>query len=153
MELFEALATSGPAQWLRFSRWGYAAVNTGHVFGLALLVGSIVALDLRLLGFWRDVPHRPLARVLLPVAVAGLFIALPTGAFLFVSRAPEYPAEPVFWLKVALIGVGLGQAAALHIGPGMERATRARLRVAGAVSVLAWAGALIAGRMIAFTAD
>lgn len=153
MDLLEALAASAPAHWLRFSRWGYAAVNTSHVLGLALLVGSIVALDLRLLGLWRDLPHRLLARVLLPVAVAGLCIALPTGAFLFASRAPEYAGEPVLWLKVALIAVGIAQAAALHLGPGIGGATPARLRLAGGVSLLAWTGALVAGRMIAFAGD
>ncbi|HEX2479362.1 MAG TPA: hypothetical protein VHK45_08790, partial [Geminicoccaceae bacterium] len=60
--VLDALVASAPAQWLRFSRWGYAAVNTTHVLGIALLVGAILPLDLRLLGLWRSVTLEPLAR-------------------------------------------------------------------------------------------
>ena len=52
-----AVEASGLATALRFSRgWGYAAVNTAHVLGVALLVGAAVPLALRLLGLWRGVP-------------------------------------------------------------------------------------------------
>lgn len=152
MELLEAIAASGPAQWLRFSRWGYAAVLTGHVLGVALLVGAIAALDLRLLGALRGVPVAALGRVLVPVAACGLGLALTTGPLLFAVHAPEYGVMALLWLKLGLVAMGLGQALALHLGPGLAAASPARLRLAGAVSLAAWAGALVAGRMIAFVA-
>jgi hypothetical protein len=151
--LLDAIAASEIALGLRFSRWGYAAVLTGHVFGIALLVGPIVALDLRLLGAWASVPREALARVLVPVATTGLALALPTGALLFAVRAPEYGVMPILWLKLALITAGLAQAASLHLGPGLASASERRLRVAGALSLAAWVGALVAGRMIAFLGD
>ena len=94
--VLDALVASAPAQWLRFSRWGYAAVNTTHVFGIALLVGAILPLDLRLIGLWRSVALEPLARVLVPVAATGLLLAVSTGAFLFITRATEYAAIELF---------------------------------------------------------
>jgi hypothetical protein len=94
--VLDALVASAPAQWLRFSRWGYAAVNTTHVLGIALLVGAILPLDLRLLGFWRSVGLESLARVLVPVAATGLCLAIATGAFLFIMRADEYAAINLF---------------------------------------------------------
>ena len=153
LDILEAIAASGPAEWLRLSRWGYAAVLTGHVLGIALLVGSIAALDLRLLGAWASVPHHALGRVLVPVAATGLGLALATGAALFSARAPEYGAMPILWVKLGLVSLGVAQAAALHLGPGLFRAGRARLRLAGAVSLISWTGALVAGRMIAFLGD
>jgi len=57
-----ALEGTALAQALRVSRWGCAAVNAGHVLGVALLVGAIVPLNLRLLGLWRGVPREPLVR-------------------------------------------------------------------------------------------
>jgi hypothetical protein len=148
-----ALVGSAPAQWLRFSRWGYAAVNTTHVFGIALLVGAILPLDLRLLGAWRSVALEPLARVLVPVAASGLLLAMTTGAFLFVTRAPEYAALDLFLVKLTLVATGVVHALSLHLGPGLQGASPARRRTAGAVSLVFCVGALICGRMLAFVAE
>ena len=46
-------------------------MNLAHLLGVALLVGAIAALDLRLLGFWPDTPVASLARITVPVAGAG----------------------------------------------------------------------------------
>jgi len=143
------------AQELRFARWSYAAVNTAHVLGIALLVGAILPLDLRLLGLWRRVPHGDLARVLVPVAAAGLALAAATGALLFSVRASEYGVMPVVWLKGALIATGAGAALLLHRAHGLELAAagRRRLAAAGALSMTCWLGALVCGRLIAFLGD
>lgn len=151
--VLDALVGSAPAQWLRFSRWGYAAINTTHVFGIALLVGAILPLDLRLIGFWRSVALEPLARVLVPVAATGLLLAMATGAFLFITRAPEYAAIDLFLVKLALIATGGIHALSLHLGPGLRNASRARLRAAGATSLSIWLAALVCGRLLAFVDD
>ena len=151
--VLDALVGSAPAQWLRFSRWGYAAVNTTHVFGIALLVGAILPLDLRLLGLWRSVALEPLARVLVPVAATGLLLAMTTGAFLFITRASEYAALDLFLAKLALIATGAIHALSLHLGSGLQDASRARLRAAGAVSLSIWLAALVCGRLLAFVGD
>jgi hypothetical protein len=151
--VLDALVASAPAQWLRFSRWGYAAVNTTHVFGIALLVGAILPLDLRLLGMWRSVALESLARVLAPVAATGLFLAITTGVFLFITRANEYAALNLFLLKVALIAAGSVHALSLQLGSGLAHASSARLRAAGAASLSIWVAALICGRLLAFVGD
>jgi hypothetical protein len=151
--VLDALVGSAPAQWLRFSRWGYAAVSTTHVFGIALLVGAILPLDLRLIGLWRSVALEPLARVLVPVAATGLLLAITTGAFLFITRASEYAALDMFLLKLALIATGGLHALSLHLGHGLENASRTRLRAAGAVSLSIWLAALVCGRLLAFVDD
>lgn len=150
-----AIAGSDLATALRHSRWGYAAVNTAHVLGVALLVGAIIPLDLKLLGLWRNVERGALVRVLVPVAVTGLLMAATAGALLFSTRAPEYGALAVFQAKLALITTGVGSALTLHLAHGfaLESAGRARLAWAGAISMACWLGALIAGRMIAFAGD
>ena len=151
--VLDALVGSAPAQWLRFSRWGYAAVNTTHVFGIALLVGAILPLDLRLIGLWRSVALVPLARVLVPVAAAGLLLAMTTGAFLFITRAPEYAAIELFLVKLALIATGAIHALSLHFGYSLQNASRARLRTAGATSLSIWLAVLVCGRLLAFVDD
>jgi hypothetical protein len=151
--VLDALVASAPAQWLRFSRWGYAGVNTAHILGIALLVGAILPLDLRLLGLWRRVPLEPLERVLVPVAATGLLLAMTTGAFLFSTRAPEYAALDLFFAKLALIATGVFHALSLRLGAGLQGASPARRRAAGATSLSIWLAALVCGRLLAFVGD
>ena len=51
------LEATALARALRDSVWTYPMINAGHILGVALLVGAIVPLDLRLLGVWRSAPH------------------------------------------------------------------------------------------------
>lgn len=150
--ILSAIEQSAIASFLRFSRWGYAGVNAAHILGIALLVGSIIPMDLRLLGAWPSIPRAQLARVLVPVAICGLSIAIMTGLLLFSVRAPEYASLTIFWTKMALILVGAASAITLHAMHGMwlEEGPRSRFVRAGALSILCWLGALTAGRLIAF---
>lgn len=153
--LLSGLEGTGLAQALRYSRWGYAAVNAGHILGFALLLGSTVALNLRLLGLWRSVPLAPLARVLVPVAAAGLALAVTAGLILFAVRAGEYAGLGVLQAKLAFVAVATVSAIVLHARYGLELhgAGPARQRVHAVVSLSCWLGALTCGRLIAFTAD
>ena len=81
--LFAALEGTALAQVLRGSRSLHAAVNTAHVFAIALLIGSVVPLNRRLLGVWRGISRETVARVLAPVAASGLILALLAGPLLF----------------------------------------------------------------------
>lgn len=150
--LLADLQATSAAQWLRGARWGYAAVSGAHVLGIALLVGAILPLDLRLLGFWRRVDQKAMVRVLAPVAAAGLVLAVAMGFCLFAVRAQEYANLDVFRIKLVLIGIGAGAAILLHIRAGwlLEDAGQPALRRHAALSITCWLGALACGRLIAF---
>ncbi len=149
-----ALAATELAAALRVSRWGYAAVSGLHILGIALLVGAILPLDLRLLGLWPRVPVAGLARVLMPCAAGGLALAVAMGILLFAVRAPEYAALGVFRTKLALVMLGTAGALALHArhGAWLADAPPARLRAHAALSLTCWLGALTCGRAIGFVA-
>ena len=85
--LLACIEASSVAQFLRGARWSYAAINGAHILGIALLIGAILPLDLKLLGFWPRVNRSDLARVLLPVAATGLGLAACMGLLLFSTRA------------------------------------------------------------------
>ena len=104
-ELLTALEATPLAVALKQSAWMYAAVMAGHLLGTALLLGAIVPLDLRLLGFWSRMPTGPLIRVLVPTAAVGLALALLTGAVLFTVDAVAYAADSLFQAKLVLIAV------------------------------------------------
>lgn len=156
MEAFlAALEGTAVAQALRFSRWGYAAVNAMHIFGIALLVGSIIPLNLRIFGVWRSIPRWMLVRVLVPVAATGLTIALVAGFVLFSVRAREYAAIEFLQIKLVLVAVAVTSALALHRSHGflLEDASRGQLIGHAVVSTTCWLGALACGRLIAFADD
>ena len=152
-DLLASLEASSLPQALRFSRWAYAAVNTAHIACIAVLFGSVVALDLRLMGFWRSIDRGPFVTALSTIAATGLCAAIFTGAFLSSTRATEYAVLPVFRVKIGLILIGVLHAVWLHhkFGRALERADAQHARTAGIISLLIWLAALICGRMIAFS--
>lgn len=151
-----ALETSALAQGLRASQYAYPLVNAAHILALGALFGSILALDLRLLGFFRAVPAAPLSRVLPRVAAGGLVLAVPTGFALFSVQPFDYVINPVFPLKLGLIAFAAANAMLLHYTIGWRSLVAGativppRVRVAAILSLLGWTGAIVAGRMLAF---
>ena len=131
--------------------WLYAGVNTVHVLGIALLVGAIVVLDLRLLGAWRAVPVAALAWPATTVAGTGLALALVTGAALFTVQAEDYAANPFLYVKFGAILLGLVNLAALRWAGGWRDGKRpVYAALAGGLSLLSWLVALVAGRLMAY---
>ncbi len=116
-----------------------------------MLVGSIVALDLRLLGVWRDIPVATLARPLVTMAAIGLVLAFLTGVSQLSVQATEYAANPFLYIKFGAILVGIVNVGLLRLAGDWtdDRFTRRR-GVAAIVSLLAWLTALSAGRFIAY---
>lgn len=151
--LLSWLGETALAEWVRLSRWGYAAVNALHVLGIALLLGAIVALDLRLLGWRKQLPPRELGRLLQPVAVTGLLLAIATGSLLFLADPSGYAAMPLFLFKLTLIALAIANALLLNLGPGLASATPRHLRLAGMLSLMLWPAVVLAGRFLAFAAD
>lgn len=153
--LLATLEGTAVAGTLRVSRWGYAAVNAAHIFGIALLVGAIIPLNLRIFGLWRNVPRQSLVRVLVPVAATGLALAVIAGLLLFSVRAREYAGVGFLQIKLALVAIGTLSALALHHAHGrlLENASDTRLIGHAIISMICWPGALICGRLIAFAGD
>jgi hypothetical protein len=152
---FAALEATAPAQYLRTSRWGYAVVSGAHILGIALLVGSILPLNLRLLGLWPSIPRANLLRVLVPIAATGLALAVLTGTLLFSVRAQEYAAVGYLQAKLVLVLAGLLSALAIHRAYGLtlEGTSKRRLSFHALFSLGCWLGALACGRLIAFAID
>lgn len=153
-----ALETSPLGETLRQSIWLYPLVEIAHILGLALLVGSIVAFDLRLMGARAPLlPADALSRLLLPVAVAGFALAVPTGLLLFTAEATALVRNPAFLAKMALLVLALVNIAVFHSRAGhrmavwslADRPPRAA-RFAGAASLTLWVAVLACGRLIAY---
>jgi hypothetical protein len=161
MTALGALEASGLGQAMRQWLWLYPAVETVHILGIALLFGSIAVMDLRLLGVSRSIPVRTLARHVLPWSAGAFVLIVPSGLAMFVAHATEFIASPVFALKMGLILAAGANAALFHaitlrtadvwdaedmrkLGPPPSA------RLAGALSLLIWAGVIACGRLLAY---
>lgn len=131
------------AQAMRQARWLYPAVNTAHIFGIALLFGSLVTLHLRSLGVLRGPDAVQLERLVTPVAATGFVLAAVSGAAMFTTDAVKYAGSSLFLTKMALIAAALLNVAWLK---RKRAATPAAL-----VSLSVWTAAIICGRLIGYS--
>lgn len=156
-ELAQALEATALATTLRQSTLLYPLVNAGHILGIALLVGSIVPLDLRLLGVWRSLPLTPLLLVLRGTAAAGLALAAGCGVLLFMGRAVDYLDSGLFITKMGFVAAAVVNAVLVRgvLAPGRFRYPEVgpvpgRLRLAALVSLACWLSALVLGRLVGY---
>jgi hypothetical protein len=158
VEWWAALEATAWAGALRGSVWAYPLVNAAHLLGVALLVGAMIPLDLRLLGMWPSVPLAPLWRVLTRTAGVGLGLAIIFGSLLFITRATTYAASGLFLAKMVVVGIGTANAVAVRtLVPTTRTPVQAvlekppvRVQLAGGLSLVAWLIALTLGRLVGY---
>src|ERR1700683_3223196 len=84
------------------SKWWWAFLMDMHFIGLTLLMGTIGLLDMRVLGFAKQLPISPLNK-LVPYGIGGFMINLVTGALAFIGMPLFYGYDLAFWLKMLFI--------------------------------------------------
>jgi hypothetical protein len=150
------LETSTVAHFVNNTNWVWAIFETFHFIGMALLIGCVGILDLRMLGVGKRLAVGPLHR-LVPYGILGFIINLITGALFFVAIPRQYMFNVAFIVKMSLIAIaGLNvlvfyvtvYRAAERLGPGDDAPLKAK--VAAAVSIAAWFGVMYFGRMLPF---
>lgn len=143
---------------LRNSTFMYPLVNAGHILGVALLIGGIVPLDLRLLGVWRRFPVMIFVDVLRITSAFGLGLAVFCGALLFATAAVDYAGSVLFQVKIALVVLGVSNALILgHVlkrpevqGLSLTAPMPLSLRAGALVSMAVWISALVFGRLVGY---
>lgn len=155
LNFLTALENSGISTYLRESGsiWAYPLVLTLHTAGLAVLVGTNWAVDLRLLGVGGS---GPLGRLdgLFKAMWAGFWINFATGILLFMADATTKGTATVFMVKLALIVVAVIVArqtkSVLYPGGRQLTVAPASARALAVASFLLWAAAITAGRFMAY---
>jgi hypothetical protein len=151
---FRALQDSAFTDWFLGSDsiWTYPTVLTLHTVGMAMLVGASVVIALRLLNVGAAIPMTrllPLYRIIW----TGFVINLVSGLILFVTEAADRAKDPVFYIKLASIGL------ALWLGVLTKRRALAARdaavtpdggRAIAAASLGLWTVAIVAGRLMAY---
>lgn len=154
---FTWIETTALSTWLRESPslWAFPFVLILHTVGLAFLVGSNVALDVRVLGVAGGVPLRTLERYSV-VMWSGFWLNAVSGVLLLLAYPTKALTNPLFYVKLALIVIGLGMwtkmRARLRALPVPEaQVLPPRLKALAVASLVCWGAAITAGRLLAYT--
>ena len=155
MGLLDWLESLPLAVWVHESPsvWALPTVLTLHTMGMAVLVGASWVLDLRLLGISRNIPLSAFRWVFRAVTV-GLIVNLVTGVLLFVGRASSWGTAIPFLIKMGLVIASVATLVPLraHVlrSDAEPREVSGSTRLLALASILAWSGAITAGRLLAY---
>jgi hypothetical protein len=152
------LESTGPSVWVResTSMFAFPAILSAHAIGMGLAVGVNAAMALRLLGIAPAVPPAELGRFA-PVMWIGFWVNAASGLLLLIGYPTKALTNPVFYLKVTLIGVAIWlygvMTRRLSGGRPADGSGAGGARLLGAAALACWAGAIVTGRLLAYTAD
>lgn len=138
------------------SLWAFPMFLFAHTLGMSIVAGGSSLIDLALLGFWpKTMPVKPLER-LYPLMWFGFWINLITGSTLLVADASTRLSNPDFYVKMACVIIGtvvlfimrkrVFDDPQLDVAPVASHA-----KLLAWVSLIAWFGAIVTGRLIAYT--
>jgi len=154
---FTWLEATALSTWLRESPslWVFPFVLILHTVGLAFFVGSNVAWSVRALGMARGVSLSSMERYFV-VMWLGFWTNAVSGVLLLIAYPTKAMTNPLFYIKLALIGGGIVLAYRLRrymrppLAPKGEEIPR-RLRALAVASLACWVAAVFAGRLLAYT--
>jgi hypothetical protein len=156
--LLESIEASALGSWMRDTNPAMQIAEAGHVVAAVMLFGTVLIVDLRLLGVADT--HRALTRVAretLPLTWASFVAAVLTGSLMFTTSAQTYFFNAAFQLKAAALLAAALNMALYHFvtARGSDASELGRpprgARAAGLLSLLLWAAVVLLGRWIGFT--
>jgi hypothetical protein len=137
---------------LNAHEWAYGVTEVVHISALALSIGTIAAVDLRLMGAGvRASSAEGLARQLAPWTLAGLALVIVSGLMIFSTDPLRYYYHPTFRLKIELLVLGLLYNYTLHSVAVRPATPMVLARVAAVGSIALWVSVVFCGLFYAFT--
>jgi len=138
--------------------WSYGVINLVHILGIILLFGSILILDLRMLGAWRQIPLSVLSRPTTRMAQIGFVVAVCAGIPMITVKTTDYIGNPFLLIKfpaiaLALLNVWLvhrTEAWRAHRVRALMPSEIRRLKIGAVLSLAFWLTAITSGRMIGY---
>ena len=154
LDLFTWIDRTALGEFIRGSSWLFAFIEVFHLLGITLLLGTVLLVNLRLLGFGSTTePVANTAEDAGPWMLAGLALAVTSGLCLFVSEALKCYNNPPFFVKMGLLSLALLFTFTAHRRLTRSAAANTSMlwrRAAACLSLLLWFGVGLAGRAIAF---
>lgn len=129
--------------------WAYPALEVIHIIGIALVVGNLLLLELRVFGLGRVLPPKDLARLCLTLVLFGFGLIAGSGLVMFASQAAELLSNRAFTLKMVLLMLAGCNAAWFHGRKSLEKMDGAA-RALMVLSSILWLAMVACGRWIAY---
>jgi hypothetical protein len=142
-----------PGSWFKHAQWFFAVDETIHIMALGMLIGTLLIVDLRLLGLgMRRQTVQELVRDLAPWTLLGVALMIATGVPLFMSEAVKLSRSSPFFYKMVFLSCAITLHFTLHRKATAPSATPGSGlgKLAASLSLLCWLGVALAGRAIAF---
>jgi hypothetical protein len=134
---------------LQSSTWAYPVLEIVHITGIALLLGNLVLLELRVFGKGAALPVRELAKLSLSIALGGFALAAASGLVMFATQPQELLGNRAFTLKMLLLFAAACNAGIFHARGSLDKldgVARAQMFL----STLIWLAVITCGRWIAY---
>jgi hypothetical protein len=153
--MLASLDQSAFSTWLLSSNsiWAYPTVLTLHTFGMMVLVGAALMVDLRLLGFARAVPISSMVKMF-RIMWGAFWLNLVTGTMLFIADATKRATQPLFLVKLLLVASGVATVVIIKRrifdAGGEPVVVNSQAKRLALTSLLVWCAAITAGRLLAY---
>ena len=154
------LATTSPSVFIQeHNAWTIPAIQSIHIVGIALVMGSVLMIDLRILGWaWADQTLQQTTRRFGPWLTGSLWLLLATGLLMVIGEPVRELVTFSFWLKMALVAIGAlvavrlpARRSAVTSGSGKTRLVHRRsIKALAIVTFLVWVCIIVLGRLIAY---
>jgi hypothetical protein len=135
--------------WIVSHPIAYPVLEVLHIVGIALLLGNLVLLELRVWGLGAELPVQPLARLALGLSLLGFGLVGASGLLMFAGQPAEMLANRIFVIKMGLVMLAGLNAAWFHARGSLQLLDR-EARVQTVVSTGLWLAVIICGRWIAY---
>jgi hypothetical protein len=154
--LVKMIDAHSPVAGLMRTAWAWPIAESLHFIGLTLLVGTIGAFDLRLLGVGKRIPIAAMHRFI-PWGIAGFVLNVCTGSMFLLTDPDQYIYNPSFHFKLLFIVIAGLNASAFYLTSFRQIFTGApvydaprRAKIIAAISLCAWMGVITGGRLLTF---
>lgn len=154
--LTEEMMASNLTQWIQATYWLWPILEIFHFFGLTLLMGGLIIVDLRMIGFFSDIGLEEVKK-LLPLVIFGFLVNLITGVLFLFGDPSRYSINIGFQIKMILVSLAGCNAAIYHLKveplfSNLNLTDRLPLviKITGFTSLTLWTGVLLLGRLIPY---
>jgi hypothetical protein len=155
----QQLESSGFSQWVKQSGslWAFPGILLLHTYGMAVLVGLIAGIDLRILGLMPALPLAPMKKFF-PLVWIAFWVNAVTGTMLLVADATSKMQNPDFGIKMAFIVLAVITQRAIQTrvfgDPDLDqRPFSSNAKMLAVMSLVFWLGAITSGRLLAYVGN
>ena len=154
--LTEEMMASNLTQWIQATYWLWPILEIFHFFGLTLLMGGLIIVDLRMIGFLSYIGLEEVKK-LLPLVIFGFLVNLITGVLFLFGDPSRYSINIGFQIKMILVSLAGCNAAIYHLkveplfsNLNLTDRLPLMIKITGFTSLTLWTGVLLLGRLIPY---